>query len=387
MISGVVLITFPIWPGSFNKIKVAKLLWPIFIFTIMVALNTFLVIISDLNTLQFATFTTNLITTVVLLGWRAGIPLISFGIVGMIGFYSCCTPLKEFQGNIDSPAFIVIYVFLIVGTTIMIFIKPREEEREGLTTKVGTLSHKINHYHQKMTDQEREIKRLGATAQKILNNVNHELRLPVGNVINFAEMLKNGLNEYSHEEQKMLTSEVYNNSKRLSSMILNMLDLVTLDTHKMDLDKKKVNFSELVEDRITSCRNVYLEDKPLNFEIAISQDIFLNIDPNYMRQAIDNLIINAINHTDSGTIKITLKQKENDVCFTIQDQGKGISKEDIYDIFTPFKIGKNTESKAEGRGIGLALCKTVINAHKGQIKAQSNGVKGAKFTFTMPIEL
>ena len=69
--------------------------------------------------------------------------------------------------------------------------------------------------------------------------------------------------------------------------------------------------------------------------------------------------------------------------FTITDNGIGIPKEDIYDIFTPFKMGSNTESKAEGRGVGLALCKAALEAHNGIITAKSDGKNGATFTFTL----
>ncbi|PCJ26134.1 MAG: hypothetical protein COA94_05595, partial [Rickettsiales bacterium] len=66
-----------------------------------------------------------------------------------------------------------------------------------------------------------------------------------------------------------------------------------------------------------------------------------------------------------------------------KDEGKGIPKTEIYDIFTPFKMGSNTESKAEGRGVGLALCKSVIEAHDGEIEAESHAV-GALFRVCLP---
>ena len=67
----------------------------------------------------------------------------------------------------------------------------------------------------------------------------------------------------------------------------------------------------------------------------------------------------------------------------IKDEGIGIPQKDIYDIFTPFKMGSNTESKAEGRGVGLALCKASIEAHGGVITVESKGGKGAVFKFVL----
>jgi K+-sensing histidine kinase KdpD len=74
--------------------------------------------------------------------------------------------------------------------------------------------------------------------------------------------------------------------------------------------------------------------------------------------------------------------KNDLVEFTIQDNGIGIPKNELYDIFTPFKMGSNTESKADGRGIGLALCKASIEAHGGAISATSKGI-GAQFRFVL----
>ena len=270
----------------------------------------------------------------------------------------------------------------------MLFIKPKQEYQEATEAKVGTLetevadlNEKVTHYTERVADQGKEIERLGATAQKILNNVNHELRLPVGNVMNFAEMLNDGLGKLNENQLKMLSDEVYKNSNRLSSMIMNMLDLATLEAKKIELSKSMINFGELVRDRVQLCRKMYLGKKHIDFEMRIEENVFVNVDPNYMRQTVDNLVINAINFSTEGVIRISALRKGNSVEFVIEDDGIGIPREELYDIFTPFKMGSNTASKAEGRGIGLALCKAAIEAHGGSITAESKNGKGVRFRF------
>ena len=81
------------------------------------------------------------------------------------------------------------------------------------------MNEQVGHFHEKISEKDKEIDRLGSTAQRILNNVNHELRLPVGNVVNFAEMLNEGLGKFNSDQLKTLSDEVYQNSTRLSSMI------------------------------------------------------------------------------------------------------------------------------------------------------------------------
>jgi signal transduction histidine kinase len=200
--------------------------------------------------------------------------------------------------------------------------------------------------------------------------------------MNFAGMLKEGLGKYDKSQLEMLSDEVFKNSNRLSTMILNMLDLATLNAEKIELQKKTVNFSELVEDRVKTCRNIYLQNKKVNIKLSVDQNILIDIDPNYIRQTVDNLVINAITYSDSGEIFIRVAKEGSGAKFVISDQGIGIPREEIYDVFTPFKMGSNTESKAQGRGVGLALCKSAVEAHGGTIKAESSG-KGAKFTFVL----
>lgn len=125
--------------------------------------------------------------------------------------------------------------------------------------------------------------------------------------------------------------------------------------------------------------------KKIDFKISIKEGIFLEIDPHYLCQTVDNLIINALTFSKSGTIVIKLLLENNFVKFVITDQGKGIDKKQIYDVFTPFKMGCNTQSEGKGRGAGLALCKSVIEARNGEIKVKSNGKKGVIFWFLLPI--
>ena len=215
-------------------------------------------------------------------------------------------------------------------------------EVTDLSGQVINLNEKVTHYSERVFDQTKEIERLGATTQKILNNVNHELSLPIGNVMNLSDML--------HEA----------------------------------LQKSGKRYIQL-EDRVKTCRKIYLQDKKINFELTIDPEVMIAVDPNYIRQTVDNLVINAISFSQTGLIKVIVKKQDGQVIFTIIDQGKGIPPLELSDIFTPFKMGSNTESKAEGRGVGLALCKSAVEAHGGEIKAQSDGKSGATFRFVLPI--
>jgi len=255
----------------------------------------------------------------------------------------------------------------------------------SLADKNKLLDNEVEDYELKSKIQEQEIRRLSETAQRIINNVNHELRLPVGNVVNFAEMLGEGLEKFTKEQLQEISSEVVKNSNRLSSMILNMLDLAMLEVGKMNLSKKNINFSKMVKERVQRCFKMYRDKrKNITFKLDIQKEIFLEVDPNYMQQVIDNLVNNSLEYTSQGIIDIKLNKRKNLVIFEIKDEGVGILPSDLHQIFEPFFVGSKTYTPAEGRGIGLTLCKKAIEAHGGTITAKSRTTAGVYFRFTLP---
>ena len=400
LVSGTMMMMYPIWPLSIAtsiKKAIIETWYPIAVFYMLILFSCFFVLVSKFAMLQVALFVANLLVAALLLGWRVALPAIVIGFYLGIEFYQHFFGKAGFEARFGSPEFILIYVVLVLGSIVIFLLKPKQDQQEATESEVGTLktevthlstemtdlNKKVEHYSERISDQEKEIERLGATAQRILNNVNHELRLPVGNVMNFAEMLHEGLGKFNETQLKTLSDEVYKNSNRLSSMIMNMLDLATLNAKKLELKKKTINLGELVEDRVNNCRRIYLEGKKIDFVLEIHPELLISVDPNYMRQVVDNLVINSIKFSGEGVVNIKLLKKQNHVEFTISDNGIGIPQKDIYDIFTPFKMGSNTESKAEGRGVGLALCKAAIEAHGGSITADSKGGKGAIFKFIL----
>ena len=395
-----ILVSYSLWPAHWKTTNYIPIIWHAVIFIIPVCFSCLAVIMSNFSEMQLMLFMSNMIIISALLHWKTTLLFIATGIITVLFFVKEKFGTTQLQTEIYIVKYKFAYLLFMVSSVLFMFLKPKQEQIEETEAKVGGLEEEVDnlgnvvgslnskitdlsdavvHYSERVQDQQQEIERLGATAQKILNNVNHELRLPVGNVINFAEMLSEGLEKYSKEQLKVLCDEVFTNSNRLSTMILNMLDLATLDVKKIELQKQTINLSELVSDRVKSCRKIYLQDKQIDFEIAIEPEILISLDPNYIKQTIDNLIINAITYSNSGVIKISvLRTDKNQVEIIVKDEGIGIPKAELYDIFTPFKMGTHTESKAQGRGVGLALCKSAVEAHGGTITVESNG-KGALF--------
>jgi signal transduction histidine kinase len=380
-----ILISYPLWLQSWKDTKLMGIIWNLILFFILICFGFFMVLISDFSEIQLMVFMINIVIISALSKWQVSLSNIVLGLIIVTFCYKYYYSPTLVKPESISSQFKIIYLLLLVSSTLVLFLRPKQEYLEKTEHKVIDLDEKVTHYGKKVIEHEQEIARLSSTSQKILNKVNHELRLPVGNVSNFSEMLYEHLGKSSDKYVQELSKELHKNSTRLSTMILNMLDLATLEVKKIDLQKRTINFSELVENRIAVCRKIYLQEKPLEFKLSIEPDVMIAVDANYIRQTIDNLVINAINFSDKGMITVSVQKKNGEVIFIIKDQGLGIPKEELLDVFEAFKMGSNTESKAEGRGIGLALCKSVIQAHGGNITAESNGEQGATLKFTLSL--
>jgi signal transduction histidine kinase len=471
------LITYKLWLEALKRKHVA-LVWYVTIFISSVVSSIVLIAGSDTILMPLMVFSINLLVISYLLKWQETILMLLCGMI--IAYIGCCCYFDKSVTDLNFSAskFSIMYFFLMLTSSFIFFLKPKQEYLEAteqkadalegekaildhkvadldtqvktlevqkvrltgdvtalglqvrsvkderaklihevsnlgahvtnlegekarlnsqitglsaevtdLASQVGDLNEQVTHYTEQIADKDKEIDRLGQTSQRILNNVSHELRLPIGNVVNFSEMLTETLGKTENNKlMKELAKEVYDNSNRVSSMILNMLDLATLAVKKVDLEKTMVNFSELVLERVRRCQKIYQNSKNIEFKLDIEPEILISVDPNYMRQTVDNLVINSITFSKQGLITISVTKKDGEVIFTITDQGVGIPDGQLTDIFTPFKMGANTESKAQGRGVGLALCKSAIEAHGGSIIANSDGECGAELQFTLPFK-
>ena len=380
--------------------------------------NTLYVLVKGFIALHAGFFTANLILAVLLVGWVSAMIMMPVGFWCGIEFYKIIYTGSEslkFLKQLGHPELVLIYLMFISGIIAIAYARPTEkaaaedkftiksliEEKEEtkktiefVSSKNTKLVHKVVDLKKRMADRDAEIQRLGATAGKILVHFEHEMRMPIANVANCIEILKNGIMKMTREEIKEVVKHLETEYRRGDTYWFNLVDLAILNTKRIELKKEMLNLSNLVTERINHCSKIYGDDKPLCFDMNIQEDIYINVDPHYMRQVIDNLVINAITFSKKGVVAIALytldlgaNKASGKVVFTIKDQGIGIPPLELMQIFEAFKLGGNITNKAGGRGLGLALCKVAIESHGGEIDAKSNGVKGAEFIFSIPFNI
>lgn len=226
-----------------------------------------------------------------------------------------------------------------------------------------------------------------AVKTKILHNTSHEIRLPTHGMKGISGGLVKKW-EYLNDEQKLnMVKDISINAERLSNFINNILDVSKFEAGKMVFDFHVQDIIPVIKDMIDECNSLHIDNKDIviKFNYADTRNTVANIDSDRIAQLLRNLLGNAIRYTEQGVIQIVVSNEGDNIIVSIIDSGIGIPESECVKIFEPFVQSTHTESLAGGTGLGLTICKEIIDAHGGGISAENNiSSKGAKFSFTLP---
>jgi len=226
---------------------------------------------------------------------------------------------------------------------------------------------------------------------EFLANISHELRTPMVGILGFAEL---GISKIDKaEKQKLLKyfNRIHSSGSRLLLLLNNLLDLSKLEAGQMQFDFTKQPILPVLDETQVELAPLILQNS-IHFKIENQLgDSCIEFDKNRMHQVFYNLLSNAIKFSpELGTINITIledKLTENNidaVKVIISDQGVGIPEGELKCIFDKFSQSSMTNTGAGGTGLGLTICKDIIERHHGLLYAENNPDKGASFIFIIP---
>jgi Na+/proline symporter/signal transduction histidine kinase len=376
LIVSVLFITYPVWPSFLKQDNVIQISWYASLFYLLIFCSGFFLLISNFSHLQLVIFTVNLIAVAILTRWQLAFIMVIAGMWCSINFYKYYAGCDHIEINIDS-TLLMFYSILLSGAVVLIFLKPKQEHQD-LTEK------KAKHLGGMILNQEEELKKLVELKYEFLRNIEHEINTPITGIVSLGQTLVDNYENLDDSQIRYGLETIAKSSERFDSLVKNLLNLSKLSSLSYKLNKEELNLSNLIYDRITICKKLYLDNKDLEFIAKIEPNITAYCDEYYISNMVDNLIINAITYSDSGKITIALINKENTIEFSIADEGIGIPEEELLDIFGAFVVGAKTKTPSGGRGVGLTVCKKIAEAHNGKIWAKNNLPKGTEFVFTLP---
>ncbi|MBI9041667.1 sensor histidine kinase [Lutibacter sp.] len=239
---------------------------------------------------------------------------------------------------------------------------------------------------QKAKESNKELKERDKQKDEFLDTVSHELKTPITSIRALSEILLENENIDKETKNKFLSS-ILNESDRVSRLINNILDLEKLATGKEKLDLKLNSIENTILKSVESVSQLALNKGiKINCEGILAAQLFY--DEDRIQQVIINLLSNAIKFSteNSGLVSVFTYVNSNKIEVSVEDNGRGIEKDDLVSIFNKFYQSKNqTILKPVGSGLGLAISKQIIESHNGKIWAENVKPMGAKITFTLPI--
>ena len=225
----------------------------------------------------------------------------------------------------------------------------------------------------KMTE---ELSGIETLRTDFISSVSHELKTPLAVLHNYGTLLEQP--DLPEDKRIEYAKTIVSASSHLSELITNILKLNKLENQNIYPNTKKFCLSEQLCEIVLAYESIW-EDKMLEMEADIEENVFIRSDPELIKLVWTNLISNAFKYTEKGKIGISLKSEGNKVKVSISDTGCGMDGETITHIFDKFYQG-DTSHASKGNGLGLALVRKIIDLFGGEIIVESTLDVGSTFT-------
>ena len=217
--------------------------------------------------------------------------------------------------------------------------------------------------------------------------ISHDLKTPLTYIKGYATLLLNPTYHWSKDEQRSFIQEIDDKSTHMEHLVEDINLAIRFDgSQSVPIHKTEQNMVQFVQQVLADISNG-LRAKKHYFELQIeAEEMKVHFDSNLLKRAFENIYMNAVLHNeDPVQIVTTVKKQGAMFMIDIQDNGIGMTEETQQNLFHRYFRGTSTEQKSEGTGLGMAIVKSLIEAHGGSIDVESKLQRGTKFTITLPI--
>jgi K+-sensing histidine kinase KdpD len=330
-----------------------------------------------------------LVLPVIVAGVFGGrVSAIATAVVGAMAFsLAFIPPVGTLRVAVSEDA-VALVVFTVVAIAIGTFVALEAERTRAAEQRAEEIEAMHARYQALVAEQEqlREetarlavLERVDEQRAALLRSVSHDLRTPLAAIRAAASDLRAGAG-YTQPIREELLGLVCDETERLDRIVANLLSLSRIETGALQPDRQAVALDELVGVSVKRLSRLY-EVVALDVHLPATLPL-VDIDYVQIDQVLTNLLENAARHAPPGsTVRVTAERSDGAVTLAVADEGPGLHEDELDHIFEPFRAGKASTST----GVGLAICKAIVEAHSGTISAENSPNGGALFRFTVPV--
>ncbi len=254
--------------------------------------------------------------------------------------------------------------------------------------ELAALAAAFNMMAQRLQEAAEQKERLEQSRRDLIAWASHDLRTPLASLQLVIDALVDGVADDEATRQRYLHT-AQKETSNLKELINDLFELSQLESGHIDLKLQRASLTDLLSDTLSAMRAM-AERRGVRLDGHVSHDIDpVQIDPEKIQRVLYNLLSNAIRHTPAGgDVLLTAEAVGDGVRVTVKDSGEGIASEDLPHIFERFYRGERARTRdshgERGAGLGLAVARGLIEAHRGTITVDSQPGQGARFVFTLP---
>lgn len=280
--------------------------------------------------------------------------------------------------------FLIAFSFLIFLIAILVYSQFRLKQKTNHL--LASKNNELKETNAKLKASEQNLKELNATKDRFFSIIAHDLKNPFQALLGYSEILSKKIHTLDKEELANYARTIYESSQNLFNLLANLLQWSRTQLGTINYKEENISIQDAI-DEVLPLLQVPAKEKNISLEADIDPTTMVHVDRNVISTVLRNLINNAIKFTqNNGEVKITCTTNTSDAIVSIADSGKGISSENLQKLF---RIDQNISTKGtaneEGTGLGLILCKELIENSGGKIWVESKLGYGSIFKFSLPL--
>ncbi len=331
----------------------------------------------------YAGLNLSLLAIALIMRWSVDLSAIASALVLALYLAACLMsgPITEAQRGV-----FVNNIYFLVLTSIVVVVGSRLHRL--LRIREFGLRYELDKNRKALEESNQKLLELDQIKSRFFANISHELRTPLTLLLAPLETLLHRFNRSLDEETRNMLVTMHSNGMRLLKLINDLLDLVRLESGRLEVKREPLEVGEFIKGLASAARQV-ADDKRLRLETFVDPAVGTVLaDRDKLEKVVLNLLFNALKFTPAGgRVELRAEKQGEEMTLVVADTGMGISEKNLPHVFDRFwQADGSSKRKYQGVGIGLALVKELVEIHGGKVVVQSQEGRGTTFTVALPYQ-